>query len=138
MGFDVKKFFKHKNEGKNCHTPKIKTLHLFKISSYLWDTLYKLTRLSTSSYFTVGSQILQVRLVMLETKGLEIFGHGICLLTETEECSDFNFCPAILWLEFSFNFVSKSCVFNKLPTIKKISSWVEHYVWFCSALKLEK
>ena len=86
--FDVKKFFQHKNEGKKCHTPKIKTLHLFKMN--------KLTRPSTSSYFTVGSQILQVRLVMLETKGLEIFGHGLCLLTEREECSDFNFCPAIL------------------------------------------
>ena len=59
----------------------------------------KLTRPSTSSYFTVESQILQVRLVMLETKGLEIFGHGLCLLTEREECSDFNFCPAILGLE---------------------------------------
>ena len=91
----LRNFSSIKMKGKNVTLQKLRH-HLFKISSYLWDTLYKLTRPSTSSYFTVGSQILQVRLVMLETKGLEIFGHGICLLTETEECSDFNFCPAIL------------------------------------------
>ena len=72
------------------HYTSLKFHHIYKI------LCTKLTRLSTSSYFTVGSQILQVRLVMLETKGLEIFGHGLCLLTEREECSDFNFCPAIL------------------------------------------
>ena len=69
--------------------------------------MYTLTRQSACSYVTVGLQVLQVRLFTLETKGLAFLGHGRGLLTDSEEFSDFNFCPAI-----EFSILSKKIVFS--------------------------